>query len=97
VISQMIKPYVDNWLRTRQAVADLIFNFSTLVLMTDLGEGMLQIGSDLDERIELFNRTRNNRGALVLNKKTEDVKNVSASLGSGRDCLACGLCAQTLA
>jgi hypothetical protein len=34
-LTQMAKPYVENWLRTRQAVSDLIYNFSVMVLSTD--------------------------------------------------------------
>ena len=39
-LSQMAKPYVDNWLRTRQSVSDLIHSFSTPVLMTNMGSVM---------------------------------------------------------
>ncbi|CAL8479615.1 conserved protein of unknown function (plasmid) [Caballeronia sp. S22] len=35
-LSQIAKPYVDNWLRTRQSVSDLLHSFSTMVLKTNL-------------------------------------------------------------
>ncbi|MGF6604941.1 hypothetical protein P3T23_009697, partial [Paraburkholderia sp. GAS448] len=35
-LSQIVKPYVDNWLRTRQSVSDLLHSFSTMVLKTNL-------------------------------------------------------------
>ncbi len=80
-MSQMAKPYVDIWLTTRQSVADLIHSFSVMVLMTDL-ETILQPGSAgaLLARVALFNSLRDNQGTFVLNKATEDFKNVSASL-----------------
>jgi len=81
-LSQMLKPYVDIWLTTRQSVADLIHSFSVMVLMTDLST-ILQPGNAgaLMARIALFNMLRDNQGAFVINKATEDFKNVSASLG----------------
>lgn len=80
-LSQMAKPYVDIWLTTRQSVSDLIHSFSVMVLMTDLST-LLQSGSagDLMARVALFNMMRDNQGAFVVNKATEDFKNVSASL-----------------
>jgi phage-related protein (TIGR01555 family) len=80
-LSQMAKPYVDIWLKTRQSVGDLIHSFSVMVLMTDM-QAMLQGhgGADLFTRIALFNQFRDNAGTFVLNKNTEDFKNVSASI-----------------
>lgn len=85
-LSQMLKPYVDNWLRTRQSVSDLIHSFSIFVLKTDMS-AVLQggISGDVDEvfkRIDLFCKMRDNRGAFILNESTEDFSNVSAPLGS---------------
>lgn len=82
-LSQMAKPYVDNWLRTRQAVADLIWSFSTNVLKTDL-QTLLQAGSsaaDVLSRVEAFNALRTNQGTLVINKDSEDWANVATPLG----------------
>lgn len=80
-LSQMAKPYVDIWLTTRQSVADLIHSFSVMVLMTDL-QTILQPGdaAGLMARVALFNALRDNQGTFVVNKNTEDFKNVSASL-----------------
>ena len=79
---QMLKPYVDNWLDTRQAVADIVQAFTTFVLKTNMGD-MLNAGASegLFNRLDLFNKTRNNRGILSLDKDTEDFANVSAPLG----------------
>lgn len=80
--TQLIQPYVDIWLKTRQSIGELIHAFSVMVLMTDL-QTLLQEGSDvagLMARVAQFNALRDNMGAFVLNKATEDFKNVSASL-----------------
>lgn len=82
-LTQMAKPYVDNWLRTRQSVADIISAFTVFVLMTDLSTLLQENGGNaLFERAELFNNLRDIRGLMMLNKDTEDFKNVSASLST---------------
>lgn len=84
-LTQIMKPYVDNWLETRQGVNDLVQGFSTWVLKTDMGQ-VLQGGdsSDILGRVDFFTRTANNRGAFVIDKDTEDFANVAAPL-SGLD------------
>jgi phage-related protein (TIGR01555 family) len=81
-MTQMAKPYVDNWLRTRQSVADIIHAFSVFVLSTDLSESLTEGGSQLFARAELFNLVRDNRGLMMVNHDTEGFSNVSAPLGS---------------
>src|SRR3990167_3591966 len=81
-LSQIAKPYVDNWLRTRQSVADIVHAFSVMVLATDLSESLAAGGDDLFRRLDFFNNTRDNRGVMAINKDTEDLKNVSAPLSS---------------
>jgi uncharacterized protein len=80
-LSQMAKPYVDIWLTTRESVGTLIHSFSVMVLMTDLST-LMQPGNvnALMARVALFNMLRDNQGTFVVNKNTEDFKNVSASL-----------------
>lgn len=81
-MTQMAKPYVDNWLQTRQSVSDLIHSFSIMVLKTDLSTMMQTGASELFTRADLFNNLRDNRGLMMVNKDTEDFANVSAPLGS---------------
>lgn len=81
-LSQMAKPYVDNWLRTRQSVADLIWSFSVSGVMTDLQTLMQQDGTALFDRAELFNNLRNNRGMMLLNKDSEEFFQVNTPLGT---------------
>lgn len=80
-LSQMAKPYVDRWLVTVQSVNQLIHSFSVMVLMTDLST-LVQPNNAaaLLARVAMFNMLRDNQGTFVVNKATEDFKNVSASL-----------------
>lgn len=81
-LSQMAKPYIDNWLRTRQAVADLIWTFSTMILSTDT-ETLVQPGAELlMNRLQVFSNLRTNQGLMVLNKSSEELNNVSVPLST---------------
>lgn len=82
-LSQMAKPYVDNWLTTRQSVADLVKSFTVWVLKTDMSAVTAPSGSDdIFNRVDLFNLLRNNNGAFVVDKENEEFENVTASLSS---------------
>jgi phage-related protein (TIGR01555 family) len=81
-LSQMLKPYVDNWLRTRQSVADIIHSFSVFVLKTNMASSLQSGGDDFFERLELFITNRDNQGVMAIDNDTEDYGNVSAPLGS---------------
>lgn len=82
-LSQLGTPYVDIWLQTRQAIAQLIVSFSTMVLSTDM-QAILQDpnlgGAGLLARVQAFNKTRGNQGTFVINKATEEFSNVQTSL-----------------
>lgn len=81
-LSQMAKPYIDNWLRTRQAVADLIWSFSVRGLSTDLSTMMAQDGDQLFKRAALFANMQTNQGLMLLNKDTEEFFQISTPLGT---------------
>lgn len=81
-LSQMVKPSVDNWLRTRQSVSDIVSAFSVFVLYTNVTASLAANGDDLFSRAELFNNYRDNSGLLMVDKTNEDFKNVSAPLGT---------------
>lgn len=81
-LSQLAEPYVDNWLRTRQSVADLINNFSITVLATSMDQ-VLQgddDGTDIFARADLFTATRSNRGLMMLDKEREELVQVNTPL-----------------
>lgn len=80
-LTQMGKPYVDNWLETRQGVNDLIQAFSQPVLKTDMAAVLEGGGADdLMARVDLMTRTRSNRSTAVIDKDTEDYAIVSAPI-----------------
>jgi hypothetical protein len=84
-LTQMVEPYVENWLVTRQSVQDLIKGFSTFVLKTNMAAAYSGVGGDdFFKRADMFNMLRNNRGLMMLDKDTEDFANVSAPI-SGLD------------
>lgn len=81
-LSQLAEPYVNNWIRTRQSVADLINNFSITALKTDMGQ-VLQgscDGTDLFARADMFTLTRSNRGLMLLDQEREDLVQINTPL-----------------
>jgi phage-related protein (TIGR01555 family) len=80
-LSQMAKPYIDNWLRTRQSVSDLVHGFSMTGLKTNL-TGVLNGGGgeEMDRRAQLFNQSRDNRNMMLIDKDGEELFNVSVPL-----------------
>ena len=81
-LSQLAEPYVNNWLRTRQSVSDLINNFSITALKTNMGQ-VLQgscDGADVFARADLFTLTRSNRGLMLLDQESEDLVQVNTPL-----------------
>lgn len=82
-LSQLCKPYVDNWLRTRQSVSDLINSFTVFGVKTNMSAVLHGgVADDLFSRLELFTRIRNNRGTIAIDKNEEEFFNVSASLST---------------
>ncbi len=81
-LSQMIKPYVDNWLRTRQSVANIIHSFSCFVLKANLAASLQAGGNEIFERLEMFVTNRDNQDIMMIDKETEDFGNVAVPLGS---------------
>ena len=81
-LTQLLRPYVDNWLRTRQAVSDITHNFSTPVMKTDMGQVLAPGAAQaLALRAEVFNVGRDNQGLMIFDKDKEDFLNVAAPLG----------------
>ena len=87
-LSQLAEPYVNNWLRTRQSVSDLVSNFSITALQTAMDQ-ILQgddDGSDIIARAKLFIAMRNNQNIMLLDKEREELVQVNTPL-SGLDAL----------
>ena len=70
---QMLKPYVDNWLETRQNVNQIVKSFITYVLKTNMS-GILggDSGESLASRLDIWNSNKTNQDVLALDKDTED-------------------------
>ena len=82
-LSQLVEPYVNNWLRTRQSVSDLINNFSVLSLKTAMDQVLTggDDGSNLFARVKLFTATRSNKGLMLLDKDREELEQLAVPLG----------------
>src|SRR5579859_6279968 len=85
-LTQLAKPYVDNWIITRQSVQDILNSYTVFALATAMAEQMQVGGELLTKRENVFNEFRNNRGVFFYDKELEDFKNVSAPL-AGLDIL----------
>jgi phage-related protein (TIGR01555 family) len=81
-LTQMAIPYVQNWLRTRQSVSDLLHSFSVSGLKTNMGSVLdgEDDGLGMYARAQMFNQTRDNRGLMLIDKDTEEFFNVSTPL-----------------
>lgn len=84
-ITQLMLPYVTRWLRTAKSVNDLINIFSIVTLSTDLAS-MLGQPTDspkgLIARLRGFVQARDNKGAMLINKDTEELEIKNVSLAS---------------
>ena len=66
-LSQLMQPYVDAWLRTRDSVNDLIHTFSLSGIKTDLSSILNQgNGGDLFDRVDFYNQMKDNNGLMIL-------------------------------
>jgi Anti-CBASS Acb1-like protein len=79
--TQQARPYVQNWLRTRQSVSDLIHSFSVSGILTDLAQYAAAGSTKLLEKIRRFITLKDNKGVMLLNRDTEEYFNVSTPLG----------------
>ena len=86
-LSQLAEPYVNNWLRTRDSVSDMVHSFSVSGIKTNMG-GVLSGATDtsMTDRATLFNTMRDNRGVFMLDKDSEEFFQFNTPL-SGLDAL----------
>ncbi|MFT8542422.1 DUF1073 domain-containing protein, partial [Acetobacter sp.] len=88
-LPQMLETYVHNFLRTRQSVSDMVSNFATKILKTDMS-GTMQSDTgvqyaDIDAqsvtaRVAAMNAWQSNNGTFVLDRESEDFDIKSAPL-----------------
>lgn len=83
-LSQIAEPYVNNWLRTRDSVSDMIHSYSIPVFSTDMSQILTGGAADmLISRLQVMNQCRDNRGAFAVNndpQKPETVAFASAPI-----------------
>ncbi|MFT8933500.1 MAG: DUF1073 domain-containing protein [Acetobacter syzygii] len=88
-LPQMLETYVHNFLRTRQSVSDMVSNYATKILKTDMSATMQSDGSaqygDIDAqsvtaRVAAMNAWQSNNGTFVLDRESEDFDIKSAPL-----------------
>lgn len=88
-MTQLMEPYVNQWLRTRNSVADLIHNFSVMILKTDMQATLAGDVAGTDgtlARAKVFTLMRDNQGLTLLNKDSEEMEQIAVPL-SGLDSL----------
>lgn len=83
-MTQLMEPYVNIWLKTRTSVANIVRNFSIIMLktnMTTVLAGRVGSGQSLLDRLKLFT-ARQNEGVTVLDKDTEELEQIAVPLSS---------------
>jgi phage-related protein (TIGR01555 family) len=74
-LSQLVEPYVVRWLKTVDSVNRMISNYSTSGIATSM-QASLETGMTdsqaLFRRVEVFNKLRDNRGMMLLDKDSEE-------------------------
>ena len=73
-MSQMAEPYVNNWLRTRDSISDMIHSYSTSGIKTNLQNFMADPNdsSELVSRAEAFTLFRDIKGLFMIDKDSEE-------------------------
>lgn len=85
-MSQLAQPYVENWLRTRQSVSDLVDKFSRTFLKTNMAQVLNGgEGGDVFDRIEMYVNMQSNLGMGVMDSETEDIVQVNTPLSGLAD------------
>lgn len=80
-LSQIAEPYVNNWLRTRNSVGDLVHSFSLTILKTNMAAALSGAADpSLFLRADLFNQTRDNRGLMMIDKDQEEIAQINTPL-----------------
>lgn len=86
--TQMAKPYVDFYLRNRTSASDLLNTFSIPTLATELDVTTMDEGSEVIQRIAMFNIMRDNQATFLINKDTEEFEVNQSSLAGVKDLVA---------
>lgn len=80
-LTQVAEPYVNNWLRTRNSVGDLVHSFSLSILKTNMASTLSGAADPgLFMRADLFNQLRDNRGLMLVDNDSEEVQKINTPL-----------------
>ena len=82
-MTQLMEPYVNQWLRTRDSISDLIHNFSILYLATNMAatlEGDQNEPGQLLNRAQLFANHRDNKNLMLIDKDKEELGQLAVPL-----------------
>lgn len=73
-LTQLAEPSVNNWIRTRDSVADMVHSFSLCGIKSNLGADLSGngAGGGMLDRADLFTNIKDNRGLLMLDKDSEE-------------------------
>ena len=86
-MSQLMRPYVERWLRTTESISSLVHSFSTSGIKTDMSAMLNESSADgLIKRADIYNKFRDNRGLMLMDKDTEEFFQFNAPL-TGLDAL----------
>jgi phage-related protein (TIGR01555 family) len=86
-MTQLAEPYVENWLRTRDSVSDMLHSFSTSGIKTNLSAILAgENDSSMTARAQLFTTVRDNQNVFMLDQDTEEFFQFNVPL-SGLDAL----------
>lgn len=83
--TQMMKPYVDFWLRNRTSGSDMLNTYSIPTLATELDATTMDEGSEVIQRIATFNVMRDNQATFLINKDSEEFAINQSSLAGVKD------------
>ena len=72
-LSQLAEQYVNNFLRTRQSVSDMVHAYSLSGIATNMQDVLSGGGGEaMFARAQLYNNIRDNRGLLLVDKESEE-------------------------
>ena len=80
-LTQLVKPYVENFLRVRDSVSALVHSFSLSGIKTDLSSTLSGgDGADMADRAEIYNAYRDNNNLMLLDFGSEEFFQVNTPL-----------------
>lgn len=91
--AQILWDYVMHFSQCREATAELLTKQSMTVMKTNMAETLFQAGGtqELDRRMQLMAKYRNNNSVVAVDKEEEDIVNITAPMSGLTDVARQGL------